>query len=205
MAPNAVRRSIHRSVADLLAHHFGRARRNDVMVDLAKPTSDTREVRVTSKEIHEVLASCDVEFRDFAALAMLLAVDRDPLLQITRRHFREDLGTLDILDTKSAEPPLTRSEHPRRDSSATREWSRFLCCGSRTSDTCCQPLGTRSASLRRTSRRSWGGPGAATWPSDKPLRGSSGSGRTWTVRWPSSAWIGCTCRRRAGDDDHRVT
>lgn len=107
-SPNSVRRSIHRAVADLLAHQYGKARRNAVMVEVTKPgADDERKVRVTGEEIARVLAECDVEFRELAALAMLLAVDRGPLLRITPRYFHEDAGTLEVLDTKTASRPRT--------------------------------------------------------------------------------------------------
>lgn len=106
--PNSVRRSIHRAVADLLAHHHGKARRNDVMADVIKPANDdTREVRVAPDEIGRVLREFDTDFSDLVALAMLLAVDRGPLLRITPRYFNEAAGVLEVLDTKTASRPRT--------------------------------------------------------------------------------------------------
>lgn len=105
---NSVRRSVHRAVADLLAHHYGKARRNEVMVDVKKPAADDeRKVMVTGEEIAAALAECDVDFRDLAALAILLAVDRGPLLRITPRYFHEEEGTLEVLDSKTTSRPRT--------------------------------------------------------------------------------------------------
>ena len=105
---NSIRRSVHRAVADLLAHQFGKARRNDVLAEVQKPAEDDeRNVKVTGDEIAAVLKEFDDDFRDMAALAMLLAVDRGPLLRITPRYFHEDAGTLEVLDTKTTSRPRT--------------------------------------------------------------------------------------------------
>lgn len=101
-SPNSVRRSVHRAVADLLAHHFGKAKRDFVMVDVRTPgEDDTREVRLLPEEIRLLLKACDSEFRDMVALAMLLAIDQTPLLLITPRFVDLEMGTLDVLDSKN--------------------------------------------------------------------------------------------------------
>lgn len=108
MSAGSVRRSIHRAVADLLAHHFGKAKRNAVMVDVAKPqANDEREVRITPGEIQRLLDAFDPEFRDMVALAILLGVDQAPLTLITPRFFHEEVGTLEVLDRKTASRPRT--------------------------------------------------------------------------------------------------
>jgi integrase len=100
--PNSVRRSVHRAVADLLARHYGKVRRDEVLAEVNAPgAGDERKVKVTGAEIRSVLAECDIEFVDLPALAMLLAVDRGPLLRISPRAFSEEAGTLDVLDTKT--------------------------------------------------------------------------------------------------------
>jgi integrase len=93
-------------VADLLAHHYGLARRNTVMDEVRKPqVDDQREVRLTAAEIQRLLGVCDPDTRDLIALAMLLAVDQGPLLMLTPRLFQEDLGVLEVRDTKTAARP----------------------------------------------------------------------------------------------------
>lgn len=105
---STVKRSIHRAVADLIAHHFNKARRNQVMADVTKPSgSDIREVRVTPDELRAALDACNANFRDMVVLAMLLAVDREPLLRITPRLFDERLGTIGVLDRKTSSRPRT--------------------------------------------------------------------------------------------------
>lgn len=107
-APNSVKRSIHRAVADLLSHHYGRARRDDLLVDVKVPgAADEREVRVTSDEIGLLLTECEPDFADLVALAMLLAVDRGPLLRIAPRYFDEAEGSLEVLDRKTSARPRT--------------------------------------------------------------------------------------------------
>jgi integrase len=107
-SPGAVRRSIHRAVADLVAHQYGKNRRNQLMADVRKPQqADKREVRVTPDELRRVLEACPEDFRDLPALAILLAVDRDPLLRLTPRLFDEQLGTIGVLDQKTSSRPRT--------------------------------------------------------------------------------------------------
>lgn len=101
-----VRRSIHRAVSELLAHKYGKARLHDIMLNVRKPeVSDERLVRVSPEELQVLLrAAAEFEplFRDFVALAILLAVDRAPLLRIRPRFFNEKEGTLEAYDTKTA-------------------------------------------------------------------------------------------------------
>lgn len=107
-APNSVRRSHHRAVSELLAAHYGKARTSDLMLEVKKPSADdNRKVSVTAEEIAAVLAECDIEFVDLPALAMLLAVDRSPLLRIRPRFFDEEAGTLGVLDRKTDKRPRT--------------------------------------------------------------------------------------------------
>lgn len=99
---NSVKRSVHRAVADLLADKYGKARRNDLMAEVTKPSEDDeRKVKVSPEEIGAALHECDSDFVDLPALAILLAVDRGPLLRITPRYFHEAKGTLEVLDTKT--------------------------------------------------------------------------------------------------------
>ncbi len=106
MSAGSVRRSVHRAVAELLTQHYGKARRDQVFVDVEKPQQDdVREVRVTADELSAVISACTPVFRDLPVLAMLLAIDREPLLRITPRFFNEQLGTLEVLDRKTTSRP----------------------------------------------------------------------------------------------------
>lgn len=107
-APNSVKRSHHRAVSELVGHHYGRTRRKALMDEVRKPSvADEREVRIRPDEIAAVLKECDVEFIDLCALAMLLAVDRGPLLRITPRYFDDNRGELEVLDQKTTSRPRT--------------------------------------------------------------------------------------------------
>src|SRR5687768_8909626 len=76
--------TVHRAVAELVAHHYGKAARDAIMKDVKKPgADDTREVMIDPDEIRALLDACDLEFGDMVALAMLLAVDQTPLTLIT--------------------------------------------------------------------------------------------------------------------------
>lgn len=100
-----VRRSVHRAASELVSHNFGKARVRDLMLDVAKPAvADEREVRVAPDEIRRLLTEfwqMEPLFHDFVALAILLAVDRTPLMRIRPRFFDEDAGTLEVFDTKT--------------------------------------------------------------------------------------------------------
>lgn len=101
-----VYRTTHRAVADLLAHHYGIARRDAVMAEVSKPqVEDRREVRLTASEVQRLLAVCDPDTRDLIALAMLLAVDLSPLLALTPRLFDEERGLLEVRDAKTKARP----------------------------------------------------------------------------------------------------
>jgi hypothetical protein len=101
-----VRRSLHRAVSELLAHKYGKARLHGIMLDVRKPeVSDERLVRVSAEEVQILLREAgkfEPLFRDFVALAILLAVDRAPLLRIRPRFFNEREGTLEAHDTKTS-------------------------------------------------------------------------------------------------------
>jgi hypothetical protein len=101
-----VRRSLHRAVSELLAHKYGKARLHGIMLDVRKPeVSDERLVRVSAEEVQVLLREAgkfEPLFRDFVALAILLAVDRAPLLRIRPRFFNEREGTLEAHDTKTS-------------------------------------------------------------------------------------------------------
>lgn len=100
-----VRRSIHRAVSELLEDNFGKVRVHNLMLDVRKPeVSDERKVRVSPPELQTVLkvaAETEPLFRDFVALAILLAVDRAPLMRIRPRFFDAEAGTLEAFDTKT--------------------------------------------------------------------------------------------------------
>ncbi|HET7234543.1 MAG TPA: hypothetical protein VFJ16_31310 [Longimicrobium sp.] len=99
----SVYRSIHRAVSELVRYHFGKARVRDLMDDVETPDQTTRrEVRVSADEIQRLLSEFDDEFRDIVSLAILLAVDRGPLLRVAPRFFNEQEGTLEVLDSKTA-------------------------------------------------------------------------------------------------------
>lgn len=101
-----VRRSLHRAVSELLAHKYGKARLHSIMLEVRKPeVSDERLVRVSPQEVQVLLRAAgkfEPLFRDFVALAILLAVDRAPLLRIRPRFFNEREGTLEAHDTKTS-------------------------------------------------------------------------------------------------------
>jgi hypothetical protein len=102
-SPNSVRRSVHRAAAELLAHHYGKARRNAVMAEVRQPrVRDERNVQVSTAELAAVLAECDPDFRDLVVLATVLAIDLTPLLRITPQLFHGGRGTLEVVDTKTA-------------------------------------------------------------------------------------------------------
>lgn len=105
---NSVKRSVHRAVADLLAHQYGKVRRDEVMTEVEIPREeDERKVKVTSEDLGAVLRELDQDALDMAALAMLLAVDRGPLLRIAPRYFDVEAWTLEVLDTKTSKRPRT--------------------------------------------------------------------------------------------------
>lgn len=100
-----VRRSIHRAVSELLDDNFGKVKVHNLMLDVRKPeVSDERTVRVSPEELQTVLrfaGEMEPLFRDFVALAILLAVDRTPLTRIRPRFFDSEAGMLEVFDTKT--------------------------------------------------------------------------------------------------------
>lgn len=87
-------------------HFFGKAKVHQLILDVEKSeVSDERLVRVSSEELQLLLrtaAEMEPLFRDFVALAILLAVDRTPLMRIRPRFFNAQEGTLEAFDTKTS-------------------------------------------------------------------------------------------------------
>ena len=103
-APATVRRGLHRAVSELLLHHLGEQRRTEAMLDVQVPSGATsREVHVSREELRALLDHCEpAAFRDLVTLAILLAIDRAPLLRIRPRYVDLERGLLEVLDRKTS-------------------------------------------------------------------------------------------------------
>ena len=104
-APNSVRRSLHRAVAEILTRKMGRGRMLAIMAEVKVPSQyDERVVGLTASELKRLLTACDAEVQKVVKAAVLTGVDQGPLLRLRFRDFRDDEQhpTLNIPDTKNA-------------------------------------------------------------------------------------------------------
>lgn len=101
-APNTVRRSLHRAVADLLTRHFKRSRMLAIMADVVVPhENDERKVMLTRDEIANLLNAADEEFRNAIGFALTSGVDQGPQRQLLVRDLDERTGILHVRDEKT--------------------------------------------------------------------------------------------------------
>lgn len=111
-APNSVRRSLHRAIAEVLTFKFGRGQMLAVMAEVKKPSArDERVVMLTLEEIRRALELSDPEFRPVLGLAVTTGVDLAPLLRLTDADYDPEEGTLRVTDSKTAARPRTLLLH----------------------------------------------------------------------------------------------
>lgn len=104
--PNSVRRSLYRSVSDLLKYEVGKVRTNMVLTDVVKPgEKDERDVKLAPEEIERILNLADDQMRDVISFALLTGIDRGPIERLEVRDYHPEDETADVPDTKTDARP----------------------------------------------------------------------------------------------------
>jgi integrase len=103
---NTVRRTLHRAVSDLLTRRYSRGRMLSVIADVATPgENDERTVWMSPEEIQQAIALADVTFAPVIGLAVTTGIDRGPMLLDYVRDYNEEMGLLNVRDSKTDERP----------------------------------------------------------------------------------------------------
>jgi hypothetical protein len=107
-APNSVRRSLHRAVADLLTHELGRGQMLAVMADAKVPSGqDERNIMLSLDEIAQAFELVDEQFLPVLGYALTTGIDRDPMLRQRVHHYDEESGQISVPDEKAPERART--------------------------------------------------------------------------------------------------
>jgi integrase len=106
--PNSVRRSLHRAVSEVLSRALGRGKTLAIMADVRVPSEyDERVVLLSPAEIVRALEAADAELQPVIGLAVTTGIDRGASRATRVRHYDEETGALQVIDTKAKARPRT--------------------------------------------------------------------------------------------------
>jgi integrase len=105
---NSVRRSLYAAVKGVLEYQVGPGKKALIAAEVKFATEDdARAVDVTPEQLQAMLDACDEQMRDVALAAVLLGIDRKPLLALTPAKLDLTGRLVRVPDTKNPTRPRT--------------------------------------------------------------------------------------------------